>query len=189
MENKVAQTILDVAQELFQERGYKAFSYRDLSREVGIKTSSIHYYFPTKEDLAKVLTVRYRKHFNLALSQIDAQTSNPKKKLELYMKLFLDSFRACNRICLCSMLASDFANLPETVRDEIRGVFDDNESWLAKVLKAGRKAKVFRFEGPQEHKAKAIFAALEGATISSRTFGDEKRLSSAANWIQSMLQT
>jgi Transcriptional regulator len=106
-ENKVAQMILDVAQELFQERGYRAFSYRDLSLEVGIKTSSIHYYFPTKEDLAKALTTRYREHFREALAYIDAQTDEPKRKLELYMKLFLDSFRTCKRICLCSMLAAD----------------------------------------------------------------------------------
>lgn len=32
-------------------RGTNAFSYKDISKEIGIKTSSIHYYFPTKNDL------------------------------------------------------------------------------------------------------------------------------------------
>lgn len=187
-ESKVAQTILDVAQKLLQEKGYNAFSYRDLAREVGIKTSSIHYYFPTKEDLAKALTVRYREHFKMALSQIDAQTDNPGMKLELFMKLFVDSFTACKKICLCSMLAADFANLPATVQKEIRGLFDDNEAWLARVLEDGRRAKALEFRGDPKLKAGAIFAALEGATISARTFGDEKRLSYAVDWIQSVLE-
>lgn len=187
-ENKVAQEILDVAQDLLQEKGYHAFSYRDLSQQVGIKTSSIHYYFPTKEDLAKALTVRYRDHFKVALSQIDTQTDNPKTKLELYLKLFLESFRSSKRVCLCSMLATDFANLPEPVQAEIKSLFADNERWLTEVLEAGREQGVLQFEGAAELKAKAIFAALEGATISARTFEDEGRITCVTGWLKSMLE-
>lgn len=187
-ESKVAQTILDVAQDLLQERGYNAFSYRDLSRQVGIQTSSIHYYFPTKEDLAKALTVRYRDHFRVALSQIDEQTQNPKTKLELYLRLFTESFKSSNRVCLCSMLATDFANLPEPVQEEIKNLFADNERWLTKVLEAGREQGVLKFEGAPELKAKAIFAALEGATISARTFEDEGRIACVTDWLKSILE-
>ena len=48
----VREQILDHAITLMMLRGYNGFSYRDLSELVGVKTSSIHYYFPSKEDLA-----------------------------------------------------------------------------------------------------------------------------------------
>ncbi|WP_438876632.1 TetR/AcrR family transcriptional regulator, partial [Bacillus cereus group sp. BC7] len=53
METKptVREQILDHAITLMMLRGYNGFSYRDLSDLVGVKTSSIHYYFPSKDDL------------------------------------------------------------------------------------------------------------------------------------------
>jgi TetR/AcrR family transcriptional repressor of nem operon len=187
-DNEISQTILDIAQGLLQAQGYNSFSYRDLSHQVGIRTSSIHYYFPTKGDLAKALTVRYREHFKMILSQIDRQTDEPKKKLELYLKLFLDGFEACKKVCLCSMLAADFGNMPKEVQDEVKGIFADNEAWLTKVLEAGHKAMVFRFKVPSEAKARIVFAALEGATISARIFADEGRLLSVTSWLKSILE-
>ena len=59
----VETSILDIAQTLAQTRGYNAFSYRDISEVIGIKTSSIHYYFPTKGDLGEALVRRYRDNF------------------------------------------------------------------------------------------------------------------------------
>lgn len=186
--NEVAQQILDLAQNLFQERGYNSFSYRDLSKQVGIKTSSIHYYFPTKGDLARALVVRYREHFRNAFSQIGFQSNDPKEMLELYLQLFIDGFRCCKRVCLCSMLASDFVNLPEVVQEEVRGLFSDNERWIAKVLEEGRQSGVFDFKGSSERMARMIFSALEGSTISARIFENEHRLSFTSDWIMRMLQ-
>lgn len=187
-ESEVAQEILDLAQKLFQERGYNAFSYRDLSKQVGIKTSSIHYYFPTKGDLAKALVIRFRDSFKQLLSQIEAQAEDPKKKLELYFQLFLDGFKECRRVCLCSMLASDFDNLPETVQYEIKGLFADNEAWIAKVLEEGRDSRIFEFKGSPDRMARMIFSALEGSTVSARIFENEHRLSYTSDWIMRMLQ-
>jgi TetR/AcrR family transcriptional regulator, transcriptional repressor for nem operon len=42
----VRDQLLDHARNLLMTRGYNGFSYRDLSALVGVKTSSIHYYFP-----------------------------------------------------------------------------------------------------------------------------------------------
>lgn len=186
--NEVAQQILDLAQNLFQERGYNSFSYRDLSKQVGIKTSSIHYYFPTKGDLARALVVRYREHFKGVFSHIDAESNDPKEKLENYLQLFIDGFRSCKRVCLCAMLASDFVNLPEAVRNEVKGLFSDNETWIARVLEAGRDSGAFEFRGSPERMARMIFSALEGSTISARIFESEHRLSFTSDWIMRLLQ-
>ena len=47
--------ILEVGQELIQTVGYDGFSYRDIADRVGIKSASVHYYFPAKTDLACLL--------------------------------------------------------------------------------------------------------------------------------------
>ena len=43
--------ILELAQEAIATRGYSSFSFREIATELGIKSASIHYYFPTKEAL------------------------------------------------------------------------------------------------------------------------------------------
>ena len=59
MNNTIYEQILLVAESLIQSRGYNAFSYKDISEIIGIKTSSIHYYFPTKADLGKQVVIQH----------------------------------------------------------------------------------------------------------------------------------
>ena len=44
-------TIIQVADHLIRYKGFNAFSFKDISIAIGIKTASIHYHFPTKTDL------------------------------------------------------------------------------------------------------------------------------------------
>jgi len=43
--------ILDVAEGLFQERGYTAVAMRDIAEAAGMRTASLYYHFPSKEEL------------------------------------------------------------------------------------------------------------------------------------------
>ena len=178
--------VLDEAQELAQTRGYNAFSYRDLAHRIGIKTSSIHYYFPAKEDLGTALVARYRTTFKDALTNIDAQTDDPLRKIASFAELFVDTLLA-GRICLCGMLATDFPTLPEAVQQQVQTFFSENELWLEKVLKNGRDQGALHFKSTPKAMAKTIFSTLEGAMIAARLFNDDKRLRSAADWVQDAL--
>ncbi len=167
--------VLDTAQEMVQFRGFNAFSYADLAVSIGIKTSSIHYYFPTKADLGQALMVRYRQRFNAALLDIDKRSSDPRKKLERYARLFQSTLEDGNRMCLCGMLASDLTTLPPEMVDELRGFFEDNERWLAGVLAGGRATGAIRFEGPAAAEAHLLVSTLEGAMLISRLYGNAEK--------------
>jgi TetR/AcrR family transcriptional repressor of nem operon len=43
--------ILELGEDLLLTKGYNAFSYQDISKELGIKNAAVHYYFPAKENL------------------------------------------------------------------------------------------------------------------------------------------
>ena len=53
------ETILAAARQTAQLRGYNGLNFRDLARDVGIKSASIHYYFPSKADLGAAVARRY----------------------------------------------------------------------------------------------------------------------------------
>jgi len=174
--------LLDVAQELSQTRGLNAFSFKDLAKGVGISTASVHHHFATKEDLAREVMVGYRDTFRAALESIDGGTRSPRRKLERFAGIFRGTLRDGNRLCLCGMLATEYATLPASVKAEVRAFYNEVEDWLRQVLESGHDAAVFTFDSPTTVVARTFLSTLEGAMIAARTFGDERRLASAAKW-------
>ena len=175
----IVDQIINCAQELVQSRGYNAFSFRDLAQAVGIKSASVHYYFPTKGDLAQALAARYRHTFSAHLARIEAEPTQARAQLEAYFDLIYRSFASNNLICLCGMLATDAASLPDGARREVRGFFEDNEIWLGRLLERGEWAE----SGAGRATAASMFAAIQGAMISAYTFGEPTRLRAALDWL------
>jgi TetR/AcrR family transcriptional regulator, transcriptional repressor for nem operon len=152
--------LLDAAQSLMQTRGYNGFSFQDLAREIGIRTASIHYYFPTKPDLGKILVKRYCEAFFQALGHPDEGT--PEERLATYIKLFRSSLEQ-DRMCLCGMAGAEIGNISQELGTEVVSFFSRNEAWLIAVLERNGTSQT---EGAL--KARMIFSALEGAMLIAR---------------------
>jgi TetR/AcrR family transcriptional repressor of nem operon len=131
--------VLDVAERLAQTRGFNGFSYADIAAELKVTKASLHYHFPTKTDLGCALVARYGQRFGDALGQIHATGGPAYRQLESYVGLYAGVLRS-GRLCLCGMLAAEYLTLAEPMRSAIRGFFDDNEAWLARLLESGRQA-------------------------------------------------
>jgi TetR/AcrR family transcriptional repressor of nem operon len=164
-----ADRILDAAQRLVQSRGYNGFSYADIADELGLRKASLHYHFETKDALGRALMARYRERFHGALAAIEEAAADPRERLRRYARLYRNVLRDQDRMCLCGMLAADFETLPKDVRVEVRRWFDDNETWLARVLDAGRKAGVLAFKGAPAAQALVLLSGLEGAMLVARS--------------------
>jgi TetR/AcrR family transcriptional repressor of nem operon len=174
-----ATQVLDVAERLVQQRGFNGFSYGDVARELGVSTAALHYHFPGKAELGEALIERYAARFMAALAGLDDRGVDPRGKLEAYAQLYAEVFRD-DRMCLCGMLAADYATLPDPMRARVVRFFDDNERWLARVLEAGRADAALRFQGSPRDVARTLLAGLEGAMLVARPYGDLKRFRSAA---------
>jgi TetR/AcrR family transcriptional repressor of nem operon len=172
--------ILDIAERLVQTRGYNGFSYTDISSELRIRNASIHYHFPSKTDLGKRLVARYRENFMTALSALEGQTTDARRRLRTYVSFWSQVLRDRDRMCLCGMMAADIATLPKAVRAEIKRFFEENEAWLVRVLGAGRKAKTLRLAGSPEVEARLLTMGLEGAMLVARSYGEPRRFEEIA---------
>ena len=183
--NATHQKLLDVGAELCQTMGYNAFSYRHLADRLGIKTATIHYYFPSKADLGRELMASYREASATAVATLDREPLPPIEKLRRFADIFVATFENGGRLCLCGSLAADYETLPEEVQREVRGYFEDSESWLARVLSDGKDAGELDFDGSAEEEATLLFNALEGAMLAARTFSDANRLRRTADtWLR-----
>lgn len=169
---KKANEILEVAQHYIQTRGYNGFSFRDLAGDVGIKSASVHYHFPTKGDLGRVIAARYIDQFDAALAAIDAEEGDPRVKLSRYAALYRDTLVVQNRLCLCGVLASEIATLPEGVKGEVVRFFETQRAWLRGVIAAAAGVGAVKAEKDPDHWAVSLLAALEGAMLVARATGE-----------------
>ena len=172
--------ILDVAEQLVQERGYNGFSYADVAEQLGISKAALHYHYPGKAELGDALIERYAARFADALTALDAKEIDAPDRLDAYAQLYAEVFRD-DRMCLCGMLAADYATLPDPMRARVVGFFDDNEVWLSHVLEEGRMAGSLRFQGSPRTVARTLVGGLEGAMLVARPYGDLKRFQATAS--------
>ena len=175
-----SQRILDIAERLVQTRGFNGFSYADIASALTVTKASLHYHFPTKAELGTRLIERYEAGFLKALEEIDRTTPDARDKLRRYAKIYADVLRN-NRMCLCGMLAAEYATLPKPMKEEMRHFFDENERWLTRVLEAGRASGSLRFTGSALDVARALVGSLEGAMMIARSYGEVARLETVAD--------
>jgi TetR/AcrR family transcriptional regulator, transcriptional repressor for nem operon len=173
------QRILDTAERLIQMRGYNAVSYADIGSSLRLTNASLHYHFPSKSDLGTRLMERYTQSFLGALANIDATSSRAGEKLARYVAIYSDVL-ANDRMCLCGMLAAEYATLPKALKVAVTAFFDANEKWLAAVLESGADAGELRVDGSAKEAARVLVAGLEGAMMVARAYGDPSRFKRAA---------
>lgn len=161
--------IMAAARPMVQAGGYNALSFRDVATQVGVKSASVHYHFPTKGDLGAALAVRYAEEAEALLAGLSLEPSELSRTIDSYLGVFRAALANGNRMCLYGIMAAEYDGLPPEVRDQIDRFAKVNVAWLSKVLAhwtpdAG--AELIR------EQALAIFAAVEGAQLVARSRGD-----------------
>jgi TetR/AcrR family transcriptional regulator, transcriptional repressor for nem operon len=159
-----------LATELVQTGGIGALSFRTLADRVGVKSSSVHYYFPEKNDLTAVLIQNYTEGFAGRLQAIAAREKTLKKKLLAYIGLFEEA-TSNGKLCLCGMLSAEIAVLDDASRALLVAFFKLAEDWLQTAFEGHADQLAVAMEPKQL--AQALLAGLEGAILLDRVQGDQ----------------
>ena len=155
--------ILTAAEKRVRSAGFSEMSFRDLANDVGIKSASVHYHFPTKPDLGEALVTRYADRFKAELVKIDLD--DLQTALDGFVALYSDALVLNESICLCAVMGAEALGLPENVNQRTKAFFQMNKTWLVGLLtKHGVKNA--------DDIASLIVAALEGGMIVASTSND-----------------
>src|SRR3954462_11924753 len=128
------EAVMAAAKATVQAHGYNALSFRELAKEVGIKSASVHYHFPTKGDLGAALARRYTEDGAAYLTKLLATSNDPSWCMDRYTEIFRAALANDNRMCLCGIMSAELDDLPTEVRTELDKFAETNVSWIAKVL-------------------------------------------------------
>jgi len=160
------QTLLDAAEDRIRLKGYHAVSFRDLADELGIKSSSVHYHFPQKQDLGLALVERYSQRFFAALENASKNAKTSDEKIRAYCSIYRQALTGADRICLCGMLGAESAGLPEELSMKISRFFEANKDWLLEALPQDMSKQ------QRTKKALLFVASLQGAMMLANSHKD-----------------
>ncbi|MDD2877762.1 MAG: TetR/AcrR family transcriptional regulator [Acidiphilium sp.] len=164
MELSKRQIILQEAEYLVRTRGYSAFSFADLADRAAITKASVHYYFPTKEDLITILVHEYLDRFVATLENIKQQHAAPGDRLLSYGQLFSDGFEK-GMLPLCGALSAERAALPEMMRQQVCSFFKIHLDWLVEVIEDGVMSGALRTDVSPDRLAMLLLSVLEGGSL------------------------
>ena len=157
-EDSMRERILDAAEGRARQSGYHGFSFRELAADVGIKSASVHYHFPTKAELAEALTDRYAQ----AASERLGAPETPLDAFDRVAALFRNAILVDDKMCLCGVFGAERDGLPPEVAAATERYF---RSLIALLEGAEQNAAA-------PYRAETILSAFEGALLLVKATGD-----------------
>ncbi|SHF95522.1 TetR/AcrR family transcriptional regulator [Chryseobacterium sp. OV279] len=163
--------IIEIGNKFLVEKGYNAFSYADISKSINIKTSSIHYHFPSKVDLClAIIEVHQQRILNLKHSQNGLSATEKLQGLFNYYLSLIDK----QQICLTGTLASDYNSLDETITEKLKEFNEIILSHTTAILESGIDKKEFHMIKNCQLKAMELLSLLVGLAQIGRLYSKDE---------------
>ena len=175
--SNVREELLTAAEGRIRRNGFHGVSFRDLAGDLGIKSASVHYHFPKKEDLGVSVVERYAERLFGALEDRVAGGVPP---VQAFVDTYRSALNSADAACLCGVMGAEVLGLPEPVQAAVRSFLKDNIRWLSRVLKELGAAD------PEAQATEAV-ATLQGAMMLAVNLGDKQVFEVAANGVEQRL--
>ncbi len=166
--------ILDLAEQLLQDRGWNGFSYQHIASKLGVKNAAIHYHYPTKSDLGVAILDRLRRRFQRWCDAIEAETDDFWEKLDAFFAIYQSYLADQGKICPAGALEAEFNALSDEMRRATRALVTVFHGWLTATLEAGRDRGACVFQGDPAEQAMLIGCTLQGSLQVARAWSPER---------------
>lgn len=173
----------EVATDSVQKIGLTNLSFRTLADEVGIKSASVHYYFPGKNDLAASLIEAYSEKFSAILGEPNEDASL-RSKMDAFIDIF-EQVLSDGKFCLCGMMAAEVESLDDRSRELLRSYFETSEVWLAQLIERHQSEVISILDSSTL--AKVIMSGMEGAILLDRVSNGRERLDAQRALVRSLI--
>ena len=134
--------ILQVAEELFSDKGFDGTSIREIAKKANINIAMVSYYFGSKEKLLESLIIFRTSDLRLQLENLFSEDLSPMEKVEKLIDLYIK--RIYQNRCMYQILHFEFSSNKRLMDFK---VFTDmkkqNLLSLKKIINEGQDKGVF----------------------------------------------
>lgn len=162
--------IISLADELIRSKGYNAFSYADISKQLNIKNAAIHYYFPSKSDLGVAVIETTTEKF---CETITAWQSLPyETQLHRYTCMH-EKTRENKWVCLMGALSPVHDTLSPDMQQKLKEMAERILQWLTELLEKGKADGSFHFTETPRAKAYCIQSSLLASLLLNKVLQND----------------
>jgi len=136
--------ILEVAENLFAEKGFDGTSVRDIAGQAGVNLAMISYYFGSKEKLMAAL-IDFRSEYTRGiLEELNKDESlSPWEKIDKLIDLYVD--KILNNYKFHCIMTQHLPTVQSNdIRDMITEIKVRNFEQVKKIIQEGQRKKIFR---------------------------------------------
>jgi TetR/AcrR family transcriptional regulator, transcriptional repressor for nem operon len=176
--------IMRFAEREIASKGVHGFSFRDVAFACHIKSSSVHYHFPKKNDLIVAVLEEFVGRLKLQFETWTKEEAHPEQRLKRYLGRMRELARECSSRTFCPMMmvATEVGATDPEVTRVTRIFFGTAIQWLAEQLRSLRG----HLEPTPEDlfDAELMYNMLEGGMISVRMTGEPGRIETVLRTIE-----
>ncbi|AAK76833.1 TetR/AcrR family transcriptional repressor of nem operon [Clostridium acetobutylicum] len=167
--------IISLAVTLIKKKGFLALSYDNISKEMNITKTAIHYYFEKKEDLGIAVCEKLQKglvqDYEKSLNQIMNGQDGP----WFFVSSRISTIGA-TEMCPISSLQADYEELPDRMKNMLEKISSSEMKLWSSLVKQ------YASDADSEALAKTSLLSVKGALQYRRVLGD----SAFSNMMQSI---
>jgi AcrR family transcriptional regulator len=152
------QIILEAAERLFMERGFRAVSIREIAKACGVTNAALYYYFPDKETLFAEVMQNHAARIGERMEQARLSVTAPQDQVQAIIREYARSMLGSNSpffLAQKNIASIKRARQPEQVAAVMQSMFAP----LFTALTAARNAGTLR-KTPSPHEAAAILISM-----------------------------
>lgn len=151
MNSNTEQQILDVAEELFLDKGFALTTTTEIARRVGCNQALVHYYFRTKEHLFEKIFEKKFILFTSAISLTELKSQELKDVIEIIITKHLEMI--CDNPKLPFLVVNEITTKPEKFQRVISmlrygasRILNDLEAVMAPEIEKGNIRNISAFD-------------------------------------------
>lgn len=172
--------LIRLAKQQIRSDKLAAASFRELGKAAGIKSSSVHYHFQSRDNLLTEVFTDFRQEFFEELDQRTFNINKPRQRLLILLSLF-EEYQSKDWLGLPSAYAAGSKELNDESQQEVKFFLNQVEGWIAQSLSSASFLPISR-----ESVAKVLMSSLEGALLMDRIQQGQSYLTAVREWICSL---
>jgi AcrR family transcriptional regulator len=148
--NRHRREILEVALDLFSEKGLYAVTMVDVAKEAEFAVGTIYKFFKNKEDIYKALIIEKASEFHTTLNNAISTKGTEIEKIRLWVE---EKFKIFNenkqfmKLYLAEAMGVD-SNVKVGLKTEIKKMYEDMLNSLEQIFKQSIQKEIIKNENP-----------------------------------------
>jgi len=182
--------ILEIAEQLFHERGYGATGVATVLRAAGVRSGSLYHFFRGKEALLLGVLARHLALLRIRVFEpVERATDDPLERVFALLQLYMRNLESSGFTlgCLVGNLALEVADTIPTARVPIDRYFD---TWSGEVQRwleaAGGRLPA---DADRPALARTVLAVMEGGVMQARAHRELRPFAAAVGQLRSYLES